>query len=381
VERSAKVMTGELVKPKGQMLARPKHKVQLSDFEIIQRIGDGAQGAVALVKYSKTKQLFAMKMFKLDRMSAEALQQTKREKDVLAHVRHPFLVQLYYAFVQENKIFLCLELANGGELFVQLQRQRQKRFNIEVAAFYIAEVASAIGYLHDQDIIYRDLKPENLLIGDDGHIKITDFGLARESITSMAGQDDGMAAKSIVGTPEYFAPEILTLAPYGKSADWWTVGVLMFELMSGRSPFNQENVSQPAMFQKIRMGGRQARIFEGKAAQRVKNYPPEAMDLILKLLDADPHTRIGTKGGINEIKEHPFFTEYCPRVIPGFTFDKLENKEIEPPWKPDNMNIKANVDGPVSRRAAGTFAATQQTSGVKHDPAVLAGFEFEQSES
>merc|ERR1711959_535988 len=100
-----------------------------------------------------------MKSFKLDKMTKETLDQTKREKDVLSHVRHPFLVQLYYAFVQQNKIFLCLELANGGELFLQLQRQPKKRFPPAVAAFYIAEVISALGYLHSQDIIYRDLKP------------------------------------------------------------------------------------------------------------------------------------------------------------------------------------------------------------------------------
>jgi len=156
IEMSAKVLTGELVKPKGVVLARPKKKVQLSDFEIVQRIGDGAQGAVALVRHRKTAHLFAMKMFKLNAMSKEALEQTKREKDVLAHVRHPFLVQLFYGFVQENKIFLVLELANGGELFVHLQRQPARRFPFPVAAFYMAEV---ITIKHDLDPVHPNPNP------------------------------------------------------------------------------------------------------------------------------------------------------------------------------------------------------------------------------
>jgi len=362
IEMSCKVMTGELKKPAGHKANKPSRKVSLLDFEILQRIGEGAQAAVALVRHKRTKEMFAMKTFKLDRMSKETLEQTKREKDVLSHVRHPFLCQMYYSFVQENKICLVLELANGGELFLQLQRQPYKRFDFSTACFYIAEVISGMGYLHDQDIIYRDLKPENLLIADDGHIKIADFGLARDSITARAGAVDGEPAKSIVGTPEYFAPEILKMVPYGKSCDWWTVGVLMFELVTGRSPFHQDSsASQPAMFAKIRDGGAKSKIFQGAVAKKI-DYPPEAKDLILRFLDPNPETRIGTVGGVQEIMDHPFFTEWAPKAIPGFSWEKLNNKDIAPPWLPQNMNIKANVDQ-QAQRSLGTFAHTHEVRG------------------
>jgi len=377
IMKSGQMVMGDLAPPKadGQPVARPANRrARLQDFETIQRIGEGAQGAVALVRHKKTKRMFAMKSVKLERMKSEALEQVKREKDVLSHVRHPFLVQLFFSFVEENKIFLVLELANGGELFIHLQRQKGKRFPHHVATFYIAEVASAIGYLHAQDIIYRDLKPENLLIADDGHIKITDFGLARESITGMAGAIDGEPAKSIVGTPEYFAPEILLMVPYGKAVDWWTVGVLTFELMTGVSPFHQEKVPQPQMFAKIKSGGAGDRIFEGRAARRLQ-YPPDAQDFILQLLNPNPETRLGTQGGFNDVKDHPCFTRFAPECLPGFTWDKLEAKEVNPPWKPASMNIRQNVDSSNAR--AGTFMETKPLSNSsQHDPKVLSGFEF-----
>ena len=235
---------------------------------------------------------------------------------------------------------------------------------------------SAIGYLHEQDIIYRDLKPENLLIADDGHIKITDFGLARESITSTVGAEDGIPAQSIVGTPEYFAPELLTMEPYGKSADWWCVGILMFELMTGKSPFSQENEPPPIMFSKIKAGGMKSKIFQGSVAKRI-HYPPEAMALILRFLDPNPHTRIGSDG-LNEIKEHAFFSVYCAANIPNFSWDKVDNKELTPPWKPDNMRIQDNLDQGMNKRQAGTFANTAPMRGIgAHSQAILDGFEFD----
>eukprot|EP00656_Telonema_subtile_P017255 TRINITY_DN19229_c0_g1_i1.p1 TRINITY_DN19229_c0_g1~~TRINITY_DN19229_c0_g1_i1.p1 ORF type:complete len:396 (+),score=95.27 TRINITY_DN19229_c0_g1_i1:627-1814(+) len=318
--------------------AKPARGICLEDFEIIKIIGKGGQGQVALVRHTATKKMFAMKSCSVGNklQSQEGLRRAIAEKEVLQRIRHPFLVHLHYAFHKGHKIYLCLDLCNGGELFVHLGRQPGKRFHPVVGGFYIGEVVAAVAYLHENDIIYRDMKPENILVCDDGHLKLTDFGLAKMGITAMYGGDGGDVTQSLVGTPEYLAPEILSSQPYGKACDWWTVGILMFELLVGRTPFIEQGINRAEMFRRIAAGK-----FQFPSAVPL---PEEAQGLISSLLKANPSERLGTNGA-EDIKGHSFFSEFLK-----VKFDDLEAKKVIPPWRPQSVDISSNVPANISAR-------------------------------
>eukprot|EP00658_Telonema_sp_P-2_P018633 TRINITY_DN17304_c0_g1_i4.p1 TRINITY_DN17304_c0_g1~~TRINITY_DN17304_c0_g1_i4.p1 ORF type:complete len:317 (+),score=84.85 TRINITY_DN17304_c0_g1_i4:319-1269(+) len=276
--------------------------------------------------------------------SPEGLARVIAEKEVLQRITHPFLVHLHYAFHKGHKIYLCLDLCNGGELFVHLGRQPGKRFHPVVGGFYIGEVVAAIAYLHANDIIYRDMKPENVLVCDDGHLKLTDFGLAKMGVTAMYGGDGGDVTQSLVGTPEYLAPEILSRQSYGKACDWWTIGILMFELMVGRTPFIEQGINRAEMFRRIQTG-----TFKFPAQVPL---PDEAQDLISQLLRSNPSERLGSQSA-DDIKAHPFFMQFLK-----VKFEDLEAKKVIPPWKPQCIDISSNVPGPISAKQDDTSAFT-----------------------
>uniref|UniRef100_A0A671TRI9 non-specific serine/threonine protein kinase n=1 Tax=Sparus aurata TaxID=8175 RepID=A0A671TRI9_SPAAU len=213
---------------------------------------------------------------------------TVTESRVLQNTRHPFLTTLKYAFQTHDRLCFVMEYANGGELFFHLSRERV--FTEDRARFYGAEIVSALEYLHSRDVVYRDLKLENLMLDKDGHIKITDFGLCKEGITPDA------TMKTFCGTPEYLAPEVLEDNDYGRAVDWWGLGVVMYEMMCGRLPFyNQDH----------------ERLFELILMEEIRfprNLSPEAKSLLAGLLKKDPKQRLG--GGPDDAKEvmtHKFF--------------------------------------------------------------------------
>ncbi len=209
--------------------------VGLQDFEMLKLLGRGSYGKVILVrKTDEPGQLFAMKVLKkAELLDGGQVEHTRAERDILATVRHPNVVRLKYAFQTTRRLYLVLEYCPGGELFFHLQQGG--RFGERKARFYAGNVVLALEHFHRQKIVYRDLKPENVLIGEDGYAKITDFGLAKQVVRSEE------KLHSFCGTPEYLAPEVLAKAGYTFAADWWAFGIFLFEMVTGVPPFVNQN--------------------------------------------------------------------------------------------------------------------------------------------
>jgi len=230
---------------------------------------------------------------------------------------------MYYAFQNDHKLYMVLEYVGGGELFYHLRKAT--RFSEELACFYIAEVILALEFLHSNDIIYRDLKPENILLDSEGHIKITDFGLSKMGVTSVFGKGDGQATKTFCGTPEYLAPEIITGIGHGKAVDWWSVGILLYEMLTGRSPFYSPNRHEMYL-----------NVIKGPL-----NFPPfisvDAQSLLRDLLHRKPEQRLGSSQyGVTEIKTHPFFR--------NIKWNLVERKEVRPPFRPIPKEEDQGID-------------------------------------
>lgn len=199
--------------------------ISKSDFQLIKAIGKGSFGKVLLVRRITDRRIYALKILnKAHVVERNQVEHTKTERKVLEEIHHPFLCRLRFAFQTDDKLYLGMDFCSGGPLFYHLQQN--KRFNDERSRFYAAEVVSGIGYLHSKNILYRDMKPENILLDKAGHVVITDFGLAKLDVRFNSAQ-------TICGTPEYVAPEVLLNKPYGKSIDWWSVGTLIYEMLVG----------------------------------------------------------------------------------------------------------------------------------------------------
>jgi len=288
---------------------KKKEKVNFESFEPLTVIGKGSFGKVLQVKKKDNGKIYAMKILnKKNIMERNEVDHAKTEKSVLQKLVHPFLVNLHYSFQSPDKLYFVMDYVNGGELFFHLQKSR--KFDEERARFYCAEICCGIEYLHQNGVLYRDLKPENLLLTGDGHICMTDFGIAKEGLLS----DDDRTA-TFCGTPEYLAPEILEGGGYGKGVDWWSFGTLMFEMLTGLPPFYSQDVQQ--MYSKI-------------MTAKIK-YPDHisenAKDLLQQLLVRDPEKRLTDPP---KIKAHSWFS--------GIDWDKLVAKEITPPFIPPVKN-------------------------------------------
>jgi len=286
------------------------------DFVSIRVIGKGSYGQVMLVRHKREGTVYAMKMLRKDNVvKRNQVEHTKTERHVLEAVSHPFIVNLIYAFQTPKKLYFVLEYCQGGELFFHLSRAG--RFSEGRCRFYSSEILLAIEYLHKLAIIYRDLKPENVLLDGGGHVKLTDFGLSKEGI------QDNFSAKSMCGTPEYLAPEIIEKRGHGKAVDWYSLGALMFEMLTGLPPFYTHD--REKLFRDIRRGDLQYPQYIGAAVK----------SLLQGLLNLDPSRRLG--GGVTdaeEVKAHPFFS--------GIDWEAVYLRRVQPPFQP-NLSAKTDV--------------------------------------
>uniref|UniRef100_A0A8C1YBR2 Ribosomal protein S6 kinase n=1 Tax=Cyprinus carpio TaxID=7962 RepID=A0A8C1YBR2_CYPCA len=285
-------------------------KAEPSQFELLKVLGQGSFGKVFLVRKlmgPDAGQLYAMKVLKKASLKVRDRVRTKMERDILVEVNHPFIVKLHYAFQTEGKLYLILDFLRGGDVFTRLSKEVM--FTEEDVKFYLAELALALDHLHNLGIVYRDLKPENILLDEAGHIKLTDFGLSKESV------DHDRKAYSFCGTVEYMAPEVVNRRGHTQSADWWSLGVLMFEMLTGTLPFQGKDRNETmSMILKAKLGMPQFLSLE-------------AQSLLRMLFKRNPSNRLGAgPDGVEEIKRHTFFST--------IDWNKLYRRELQPPFKP-----------------------------------------------
>ena len=291
-------------------------KIGASDFEFNRLLGEGATCKVFQVKRKKTSKIYAVKVLSKDRILGDhkKVEQALTERKVLVEVRHPFIVQLHWTFQTRTHLYFVLEFCEGGELFFHLSKRG--RFDEQTAKFYFAEVLLGLEYLHARNILYRDLKLENILLDADGHVRLTDFGVSKVS----EDRTKDLRFTSVVGTREYFSPEMIKREGYGKPYDFYCLGCVLYIMLTGSLPYFQGNWNE--MYQKRVNGG---------ILQFPRGVPRLAMDMCARLLDREPTTRIGSNGGAEEIRRHPWLAEV--------DWEKLYSKEIEPPIHP-----KLNLD-------------------------------------
>ncbi len=280
--------------------------LSIDDFDLLKVIGKGSFGKVMQVKKKNTQQIYALKIIRKSHIvSRSEVTHTLAERNVLTKINNPFIVPMKFTFQSPEKLYLVLAFTNGGELFHHLQREG--KFDLNRSRFYIAELLIALECLHHYDIIYRDLKPENILLDYTGHIALCDFGLCKLDMK------DGDTTSTFCGTPEYLAPELLMSQPYTKVVDWWTLGILLYEMLTGLPPYYDENHN--VMYRKIL---KDPLIFPDFLDRDSKS-------IISGLLNRDPMKRLGNNGA-KEIKQHLFFKK--------IDWKRLYNKGYAPPYKP-----------------------------------------------
>lgn len=336
------LITQEIQHKEAQLLRKKRQKISVFDFEPLALIGKGAFGEVRLVRNKHTGEVAAMKkMDKTEMVFKNQIKHIRAERDVMAAADNPWVVKLKYSFQDEKYLYLVMEYLPGGDLMTMLIRKNI--FSEEEARFYIAEAIMAVDSTHKLNYIHRDLKPDNILIDSNGHVKLTDFGLSKHMeinpLTDREAMDfdedqyrravekraetrrNRKLAFSTVGTPDYIAPEVFSKEGYCETVDWWSIGVILFEMVVGYPPFFSDEPADTC--HKI------------LAWQKHFTIPPEARlshpcaDLIRKLI-APAETRLGNRG-VEEIKRHSFFR--------SFDWDQIT--EMQPPMIP---NLKSEID-------------------------------------
>ncbi|KAF9463591.1 kinase-like domain-containing protein [Collybia nuda] len=304
--------------PVERVIKRPKGTYRLSDFIVQRTLGTGSFGRVHLVRSKHNLRFYAIKVLNKERVvKMKQIEHTNNEQHMLEAVQHAFIINLWGTFQDASNLYMVMDFVPGGELFTLLRRSN--RFPDPVAKFYAAEVALALNHLHGLDIIYRDLKPENILLNQDGHIKIADFGFAKTCTTT---------TWTLCGTPDYLAPEVIGQQRYNKSVDWYALGVLIFEMLSGLPPFHQPDANPVMLYEKITRG---PAFIKWPAA-----FNPLATDLILKLMESDPSKRYGNlRHGAGDVFAHQWFREV--------DWERLAAREITAPYLP-----KISGDGDAS---------------------------------
>jgi protein-serine/threonine kinase len=311
-----------------------------ANFVVLKELGKGSFGEVFLVVKSDTSQLFAMKVLQKEKILRQNLiKYAVTERNVLSYIRHPFIVSLKYALQTNEKLFLFLDYCPGGDLASHLHKE--KKFTEYRASIYISEIVLALEELHKRDIIYRDLKPDNIVLDKHGHALLTDFGLSKEKVY------DNYQATSFCGSLAYLAPEVLKRQGHGKALDWYLLGVVLYEMVVGTPPYFSSNKQE--LFNNIQRGKLKLPI----------NLSSEVKDLIksvifIQLLQRDPSKRLGAVQDAEEIKKHPFFK--------GINWEAALNKQLHPPRIPLSEVPKSGIPaekiyGPLF------FAETNKVSG------------------
>ncbi|ORY56062.1 kinase-like domain-containing protein [Pseudomassariella vexata] len=315
-----------------------------ASFDKIKLIGKGDVGKVYLVREKKSTRLYAMKVLsKKEMIKRNKIKRALAEQEILATSNHPFIVTLYHSFQSEDYLYLCMEYCSGGEFFRALQTRPGKCIPEDDARFYAAEVTAALEYLHLMGFIYRDLKPENILLHQSGHIMLSDFDLSKQSDpggkpTMIMGKNGASTSSlptidtkscianfrtnSFVGTEEYIAPEVIKGSGHTSAVDWWTLGILVYEMLYGTTPFKGKN--RNATFANILR--EEIPFPEHSGAPQISNL---CKSLIRKLLIKDETRRLGARAGASDIKGHPFFrtTQWAlirhmkPPIIPHTSRD------------------------------------------------------------
>ncbi|XP_043269541.1 atypical protein kinase C isoform X2 [Venturia canescens] len=292
----------------------------LSDFELIRVIGRGSYAKVLMVELKRTKRIYAMKVIKKALVTDdEDIDWVQTEKHVFETAsNHPFLVGLHSCFQTPSRLFFVIEFVRGGDLMFHMQRKH--RLEEDHARFYAAEISLALNFLHQKGIIYRDLKLDNVLLDHEGHVKLTDYGMCKEGVR------EGDTTATFCGTPNYIAPEILRGEDYGFSVDWWALGVLLYEMLAGRSPFdiagaseNPDQNTEDYLFQVILQ----------KTIRIPRSLSVKAASVLKGFLSKNPLERLGCSRGSSaflDIVSHPFFK--------AIDWDMLEQKQVTPPYKP-----------------------------------------------
>jgi len=301
-----------------------------------------------LIKHLQMKILKKKYMIKKNQV-----EHTKTERQILELIDHPFIIKLKYAFQTPEKLYFIMDYCPGGEIFFHIQRV--ERFNEDAARFYAAQLVIAIAHLHENNIIYRDLKPENVLIDYDGYIKVTDFGLSKQNIL------DNHSANSFCGTPEYLAPEIVESKGHGKAVDWWSLGAIIYEMLTGVPPFYSKD---------------REKLFKNIKAGNIK-YPSyltkEALSILHDLFTKDPDLRLGSgEKGVDEIIAHPFFK----------TVDwvGIAEKKVQPPFVP---KLKSDADTRYIDKAftdENPINSYNNEESTDHGVYVFKGFSYNQDE-
>jgi len=309
-------------------------------------------------KTDPSRTLYALKTLrKAALVKRNQLAHTATERTILQNIHCPFLVHLVYAFQTTDKLYMVLDYMGGGELFFWLKKER--KFSADRCCLYAAEITLALEALHDADIVYRDLKPENILLDAHGHLRLTDFGLARSGVTTADGSG---GTKTFCGTPEYLAPEILENKGHGKAVDWWALGTLLFEMLTGLPPFYDQNVHK--MYHKILHDP--LRFPKGDSRQLAE----PARDILRKLLERKISDRLGSNGAI-ELKRNVYFAT--------LDFDRVLAKDYTPEFRPPasrNETDVRNFDSEFTSEIATDSLVVSTMSSTMQEKSNFEGFTY-----
>mmetsp|Transcript_4424 Transcript_4424/g.5961 ORF Transcript_4424/g.5961 Transcript_4424/m.5961 type:complete len:393 (+) Transcript_4424:260-1438(+) len=341
------------------VLRAPRVDLSISDFVTGDVLGDGSFSHVIKANRKGTDEWYALKiMDKRYIMKEKKVEYIKNERNILDRIQYDGVVHLAFTFQDANSLYMGLEMCEQGELYSQIKRKG--KLSLEEAKFYAAEIVLILEVVHRELVIHRDVKPENLLVSDSGHMKLCDFGSAK-MVDSLQALDDGAndlkdgstekRRSSFVGTAEYVSPEVLNGGKLTKCADFWSFGCVLFQMLVGKPPFRGE--TEYLTFQKV---------INNEMREVPEDLDPAAKDFILKLLHPDPDLRLGAGlGGHASLRAHPFFegtdwdnirTQTAPEIAPPPVMDEDEMKAGDEKLNGMSDNLE-NEWGPVCQVSGG----------------------------